>query len=303
MKKSSRPSVGKLIQRQQQAMVLRTAGAVAVQIFHQRPACLIDHQPDQRAQTGCIRWWRLEVKRHGPVGAHQIAQPKIAGGGIAGNDVVRPKREICRRRSAHAGLELRRLAAQLVGHQRHFRVNLRRTGLRVEAVRRADHRQGRPLEVEQPRPHRRQILILVRLGVEHMQDQRHQKLARLLVPNVHRVLCAGWVHQHLDDVLRIAHFVGALANLKERIEPGAVRPGRIEEQAVASFGAHARRHVPQFVLDVVGQDAAVPVQQRGNDVADAFAGSAGPGNKLVFGAVVGEILTKGMSENGSLAGQ
>ena len=40
--------------------------------------------------------------------------------------VVRPKREISRRRAAHAGLELLRLAAQFVGHQRHFRVNLRR---------------------------------------------------------------------------------------------------------------------------------------------------------------------------------
>jgi len=36
-------------------------------------------------------------------------------------------------------------------------------------------------------------------------------------------------------------------------------------------------------------------------MADAFARSAGPGNKLVFGAVVGEILTKSVSENGPLA--
>ena len=136
-----------------------------------------------------------------------------------------------------------------------------------------------------------------------MQDQRHQKLARLLVPNVHRVLCAGWVHQHLDDILRIAHFVGTLANLKERVEPGAVRPGRIEEQAVTSLRAHPRGRVPQFVLDVVGQDAAVPVQQRGNNVSHAFAGPTCARDKLVFGSVVGEILTKGMSKNGSLAGQ
>ena len=114
VKKSSRPKRRELIQRQQQPVVLRSAGAVPVQMFHQRPAGLIDHQPDQRAQSRGVRWRRLEVERHGPVRADQIAEPKIAGRGVAGDDVVRPKRRDSRRRAAHAGLELLRLAAQFV---------------------------------------------------------------------------------------------------------------------------------------------------------------------------------------------
>ena len=197
-------------------MILRATRTVAIQEFHQRPARLIDHEPNQRAQSRRIRWRRLDVKRHGPVRADQVGKPEITCGGIAGDDVVRPKREIAGRRAGHAGLKLRRLAAQFVGNQRHFRVNFRRTRLRIESVRRGNHRHRRPLEIQQSCPHRCQVLELIRLGIQHMQDQRHQKLAGLLVPNVHRVLGAGRVHQHLDDVLRIAHFVVALANLKER---------------------------------------------------------------------------------------
>ena len=225
-----------LIQRQKKAMVLRTAGAVAVQKFHQRPARLIDHQPNQRAQSRRVRWRRLDVKRHGPVRAHQVGKSEIAGGGISGDDVIRPQREIAGRRAGHAGLKLRRLAAEFVGNQRHFRVNLRRTSLRIESVRRGDHRHRSPLEVQQSRPHGCQVLELIRLGIQNMQDQRHQKLAGLLVPNVHRVFGTSGVHQHFDDVLRIAHFVVALSNLKEWVETGAVGPRGIEEQAVTASG-------------------------------------------------------------------
>ena len=137
-----------------------------------------------------------------------------------------------------------------------------------------------------------------------MQDQRHQKLAGLLVPDVHRVLRAGRVDQHLDDVLRIAHLVVAFANLKERIESGAVGLVGIEEQAVAacasacpavtshnSFFTSYASTLP-FQFSRVGMTWPTPLPDR-----------LAPRHKLMFGAVVGEITVEGMSQDGSLAGQ
>ena len=86
----------------------------------------------------------------------------------------------------------------------------------------------------------------VGLGVEHMQDGSDQQRMAGLLPMVPPFERAFGIDQHVGDVLHVAYFPFAAADLQQRIVGGARRVGRIEQQNAAELARAIRQSSVQF---------------------------------------------------------
>ena len=133
---------------------------------------------------------------------------------------------------------------------------------------------------------------LVRLGVEDMQDGADQKRMAGLLPVVPPLQRAFGIDQHVGDVLDVADFPFAAADLEQRIVGGARGVGRIEQQHAAEARAPAGGQRPVLALDVVDDRRARPGQQRRHDEADALAGPRRRETQHMLRAVVAKIVSR-----------
>ena len=113
-------------------------------------------------------------------------------------------------------------------------------------------------------------------------------MARLLpvVPFLQR---AFGIDQHVGDVLDVADFPLAAADLEQRVVGGALRVGRIEQQHPAEPRSPAGGQAPILALDVMDDRGARPGQQRRHDQADALARSRRREAQHMLRAMVAEI--------------
>ena len=137
---------------------------------------------------------------------------------------------------------------------------------------------------------------LVRLGVEHMQDRADQQRVAGLLPVVAPLQRAFGIDQHVGDVLHVAHFPFAAADLEQRVVGGALRVGRIEQQHAAEPRPPAGGQRPVLALDVVDDRRARPGQQRRDDQADALAAAGRREAQHMLRAVVAEIVAAPAAE-------
>ena len=114
----------------------------------------------------------------------------------------------------------------------------------------------------------------VRFGVEHMEDGADEQRVTGLLPMVAAFERALRVHQHVGNVLDVAHLPFAPPNLQQRIVGRRLRVGRIEQQhaAVTALGSQTSGSSFSPLMSWTMQTA-WPRQQRRHDEADAFAGS------------------------------
>ena len=82
---------------------------------------------------------------------------------------------------------------------------------------------------------------LVRLGVEDMQDGADQQRMAGLLPVIAPLQRAFGIDQDVGDVLDVADFPFAAADLEQRIVGGARGIGRIEQQHAAEAARASRR--------------------------------------------------------------
>ena len=99
------------------------------------------------------------------------------------------------------------------------------------------------------------------------------------------------VNQHVGDVLDVADFPLAAADLEQRIVRGAGGVGRIEQKHAPEACPEAGGEAPVLALDVVDDAASRPGQERGNHEADAFAASRRGEAQHVLRSVVTQILS------------
>ena len=144
---------------------------------------------------------------------------------------------------------------------------------------------------------------LIRLGVEDMQDGADQQRVAGLLPMVAALKRAFRIDQHVGDILDVADFPFAAANLEQRIVGGGRRVGRVEQQHAAMPGAKAGGERPVLALDVVDDGGARPGQQRGDDEADALAGPRGGEAEHMLRTVMAEIVAIQLSEHDAVRPQ
>ena len=138
---------------------------------------------------------------------------------------------------------------------------------------------------------------LVRLGVEDMQDGADQQRVAGLLPMVAALQGAFRIDQYVGDVLDVADFPFAAANLKQRVVGGGGGIGWIEQQHAAMQGAETGGEGPVFALDVMDDGGARPGQQRWDDEAYALAGPRGGEAEHMLRTIVTEILAIQSSEH------
>ena len=144
---------------------------------------------------------------------------------------------------------------------------------------------------------------LIRLGVEDMQDGADQQRVAGLLPMVAALKRAFRIDQHVGDVLDIADFPLAAANLEQRVVGGGGRIGGVEQQHAAMQGAEAGGERPVLALDVVDDGGARPGQQRGDDEAHALAGPRGSEAEHMLRTIMAEILAIQLSEHDAVRPQ
>src|ERR1700722_9094110 len=120
-------------------------------------------------------------------------------------------------------------------------------------------------------------------------------MARLL-PVVATLQRALRVDEDISDVLDVADFPLAPADLEQRIVGGAGGVGRIEQQNAAEPRPPAGGKRPVFALDVVDDRGARPSQQRGHDETDPLAGSGRRETQDMLRTVVAQIVVSPSAE-------
>jgi hypothetical protein len=178
--------------------------------------------------------------------------------GVGGHDGISKQAKEAFRRGLDARLQP--LFARQITFRRvqHFGVHFRRASVRIVPMQRAAHLFGCDTQIAQLFPHHRQGFAGRRLGMEHVQNDADQDLFGRTVPEILMAPIAGGIDDDLDDVLHVAHFIGAAAHLEQRIEGGGVlarwrkaqhRPERLAE-AGRSGKAVAVVAVGEFSLDI-----------------------------------------------------
>ena len=112
---------------------------------------------------------------------------------------------------------------------------------------------------------------LVLLGVEDVEDGADEERARGRLPVVALLALALGVDEDVGDVLHVADLAVAAADLEQRVEAHRVARGRLEPPAPRELAPPTGGERPELLLDVVDEGGGLPVQQRRDDGADAFA--------------------------------
>ena len=245
---------------------------LGMQVLRQPPADLVEHQADQRLGAADVGGRNDEIERRRAIVGDEIRDAPVAAPRHLGDDGIAIEAEERHGGRKHAG-------ALIVGFVQELARRGGHNGMRsrLAQMRRRHHRLQRRLD--------RALRIgeeggdagerLVRLGVEDMQDGADQQRVAGLLPMVAPLERAFGIDQHVGDVLHVADFPFAAANLEQRIIGGGRRVGRIEQQHAAMPRAKAGGQRPVLALDVVDDGRARPGQQRRNDEADALAGRVG----------------------------
>ena len=144
---------------------------------------------------------------------------------------------------------------------------------------------------------------LVRLGVEHVQDRADQQRVAGLLPVVPPLQRALGIDQDVGDVLDVADFPFAAADLEQRIVGGARRVGRIEQQHAAEPRPPAGGQRPVLALDVVDDRRAGPGQQRRDDETDALAGTGRREAQHMLRTVVAQIVVAPSAEQHAIVAE
>src|SRR3546814_19132568 len=104
------------------------------------------------------------------------------------------------------------------------------------------------------------------------------------------------IYQDVGDVLDVADFVGAAANLEQRVVASRAGIGRIEEQAVRETLAPACGQLPVLALDIVDDRRDRPAEPRRPDTAEALAAPGRAEGREVAGARVTEMARTATAE-------
>ena len=132
-----------------------------------------------------------------------------------------------------------------------------------------------------------------------MQDRPDQQRMAGFFPMVAAVQRPFRIDQDIGDVLDIADFVIAAADLEQRIVMRRPRVGRIEQQCMAEARAPAGGKLPVLALDIVDDRRAGPAQERGHDEADALAATGRGERHHMFGAVMTQVAPMVATEEGA----
>ena len=136
-----------------------------------------------------------------------------------------------------------------------------------------------------------------------MEDRADQQGMGGLLPVVALLQRTFRVHQHVGDVLHVAHFPGALADFEQGIVGGRRAIGRIEQQHPRVLGAKAGGELPVLAFDVMHDRRARPGEQRRHDQADALAAPGRREAQHMFGAVVAQIVAPEPAEHDAAVAQ
>ncbi len=105
------------------------------------------------------------------------------------------------------------------------------------------------------------------------------------------------VHQHIGDVLDIAHLPFSATNLKQRVVRCRLRVCRVEQQHAAVPRTKARRQTPILALDVMDNATAWPGQQGRHHKADTLAGSGRCKAQHMFRPIVTQVVALELAEH------
>src|SRR5690606_30368991 len=119
---------------------------------------------------------------------------------------------------------------------------------------------------------------------------------------------AGGIDNNLDDILNVAHFIGAETHFEERIERNGICACRCETQhrtkrfakTSSPRKADARIAIGELALHVEHQGRPWPSQQRRHDMAAALARPSRADEQLMLRSVEAKNLASELAEHGPL---
>src|SRR5258708_15006954 len=138
---------------------------------------------------------------------------------------------------------------------------------------------------------------LVRLGIKDMKDGADEQSMAGFLPMVATFERPFRVHQHIGDVLDIAHLPFSATNLKQRVVRCRLRVCRVEQQHAAVPRTKARRQTPILALDVMDNATAWPGQQGRHHKADTLARSGRCKAQHMFWSVMPEVVALELAEH------
>ena len=271
-----------------------------MQVFRQPPSDLVQHQADQRLGAADVGRRYDEIECRGACVRDQVGDAPVATARDLRHDGIAIEAEERHGGRQHAGPFIVGFVEQLPRRGCHHRMRSR-----VAQVGRGHHRLqrrfDRALRIGQEGRDAGQGLI--RLGVEDMQDGADQQRVAGLLPVVAALQRAFRIDQHVGDVLDIANFPLAAANLEQRVVGGGRRVGGVEQQHTAMQDAETGGERPVLALDVMDDGGARPGQQRGDDEAHALAGPSGGEAEHMLRTIMAEILAIQFSEHDAIRPQ
>ena len=123
-----------------------------------------------------------------------------------------------------------------------------------------------------------------------MEDRADQQCMGCLFPMVALFETAFRVHQHVRDVLHVAHLPGALADFEKGIVGGRGAVGRIEQQHPRVPGTKTGGELPVLTLDVMHDGGAGPGQERRHHKTHTLAAPCGRETQHMLRPVVAQIV-------------
>ena len=277
------PQSGELVEHHQDAM----APVFGLKVLRQAPADLVQDEPDEGLGPADVAGWDDQIEGDRAFVGDEVGNPPVTAPRDLGDHRVAVEAEEAHGRAEHARAFIVRLVQQLPRGRGDDGMRPR-----LAEMRSGHHRPERSLDgsarIGEEGRHPGEGLVL--LGVEHMQDRPDQERVACLLPVVPLVQGAFRVDQHVGDVLHVAHFPFALADLQQGIIGRGGGIGGIKQQDAAVPGPEAGGELPVLALDVVDDAAPGPGQERGHDEADALAAPRRGEAQHVLGAIMAQIV-------------